>query len=204
MHQVRDQAMMKPGEGKSQISSEDFENSHRQLRNIVLIFGNLYIFDSVSCDFVKSLIEYFCKNLNDQVLELTLLLIQNTGSKIRSDNPRILKDLITLIKEASDQYTKVNNFQTKKQEFILQTLNDIKLNKRIKADPIEKLNFLINWVKKNVIHRFKLSQKLFPMDFEGAFNSDFSSNRWWIPTDSNNFKNKGVKTEDITVISKLI
>ena len=163
LHQVKGSLFKKSDSGKGLISDDELENDYRKMRNIILIFANLYIFDSISCDFIKSLIEFLCKNINDNVLELTLLLIQNTGSKIRSDNPRILKELITLIKESSDQYTKLNNFQTKKQDFILQTLNEIN-GRELPKDTIQHLLSLKSQ-NFNLFYRFCKFLLSFPLKY---------------------------------------
>jgi hypothetical protein len=38
-----------------------------------------------------------------------------------------------------------------KEKYLLETLQDIRMNKKIKGDPTERLSFLVNFVKKSII-----------------------------------------------------
>lgn len=59
------------------------------------------------------------------------------------------------------------------------TLNDIRLNKKLKSNPLERVNFFINWLKKQIISTHKLTPKVFPIDFNTAFKANKESLRWF-------------------------
>ena len=84
-------------------------------------------------------------------------MIQNVGMKIRKDDPKLLKQLIIDINECFEKFTKNNSNldkQTFKINFILETLNNIKLNKNLKINnPLERYEFYINFIKKIILHK---------------------------------------------------
>ena len=55
----------------------------------------MYYFDSITLDFIKSFIFHGLENKIE--LEFLLIIMQNVGTKIRSDNPKVLKDIIDKI-----------------------------------------------------------------------------------------------------------
>lgn len=68
--------------------------------------------------------------------------------KIRQDNPGKLKSLVT---DVTEQFTKDDKQEkSRNTQFILDLLNDIKLNK-YKNDLKDKLAFLISFLQKRVI-----------------------------------------------------
>ena len=65
------------------------------------------------------------------------------GPKIRKESPLILKELINAIQ------TKIEVFQNSlKAKFILLLLNDIRMNKNLKSNPMERMEVIVNWLKK--------------------------------------------------------
>ena len=65
------------------------------------------------------------------------------GPKIRKESPLILKELINSIQ------TKIEVFQNSlKAKFILLLLNDIRMNKNLKSNPMERMEVIVNWLKK--------------------------------------------------------
>lgn len=150
------------------------------LKNISLIFSYFYIFDSISLDFLYEYISFLLQDIDNEIVEILLNLLQNTGLKIRKDNPKLLKEIIELTKTSFDRYKaekNVNGFE--KGDFLLMILNDIKLNKNIKNNPFETLSFLLSWLKKNVIQKMKIVQKVFSLDFKTTLNADFTKRKWW-------------------------
>lgn len=92
--------------------------------------------------------------------------MKNIGLKIRSDSPALLKQIIEKIKEAVENYKlKLDNVPSTI-EFILSTLNDIKMNKKVEGDLTENSQFLGNWLSKNIIQKMSLGKKLYPLTFE--------------------------------------
>jgi len=91
--------------------------------------------------------------------------LELTGHKIRNDSPLILKRIIEHTKEKLEGSTLKANFSAKI-SYIIELLNCIKLNKIIKNDPTERLSFLKNWLKNQVMIKLKLKQITFPLTFE--------------------------------------
>lgn len=144
-----------------------------QLSNVI---SYLYIYDAVGIDFVFSFVEYLLANLCPATLDTLLKLLQNTGMKVRSDNPGKLKSLISDVTERFQ--TDDSQEKSRNNQFILDLLNDIKLNK-YKNDLKEKLAFLISFLQKRVVQKYKVVQKCFPADFMHCFSSDFSKKQWY-------------------------
>ncbi|KAL4459343.1 hypothetical protein ABPG74_017956 [Tetrahymena malaccensis] len=154
-----------------------------KLRNITIVFSYFYIFDDVSIDFISGYLEHLLQNINQRTIEALLILVQHVGAKIRQDNPQILKNIIDNTKVKVDEYStklKAQGKQVpKKIEFVMLTLNDIRLNKKLKTDPVQRLNFFMNWLKKNIIQKMKLTKRTFPVDFKFAYNSKRDTPRWY-------------------------
>jgi hypothetical protein len=68
------------------------------------------------------------------------------------------------------------------------TLNDLKSNKKINNDPIERLNFLLNWFKKSIITKNNLTSVMFPQGFKHCLESNFDNINWWRPITTNQDK----------------
>lgn len=161
-------------------NSDNLKENIFKLKNISLIFSYFYLFDSITLDFVFEFITSLLQKIDNDMIEILLTIIQNTGLKIRKDNPKLLKDMIDQIKTAFDRYKNENSIQGfEKGDFLLMILNDIKLNKNIKNNPFETLSFLLSWSKKNVLQKMKLVPKIFSLDFNKLLEADFTRRQWW-------------------------
>ena len=78
-------------------------------------------------------------------------MISYSGYKLRKDAPGTLKDIINDIKTYSEEVRRKKVTQDKKIEFLLDDLENLKLNKIQKDDTGDRILFLKNWLKKNVI-----------------------------------------------------
>jgi nucleolar MIF4G domain-containing protein 1 len=135
--------------------------NHTYVKNITLVVSNWFLLESVGFDFVKEYILNLLEHISPEVIESIISLIQYCGRKIRSENPGNLKIIIDQIKEkvAEDQssgikihiYLIIDEQQKSKINFLVMTLNDLKANKKLNNDPSVRLEFIINWLKKNVI-----------------------------------------------------
>jgi len=176
---------------KSLENPEDPE-TFQILKNISLVLSYFYIFDSISLDFINEYLSFLIEKMNGEIIELLLIIIQNIGTKVRKDNPKILKDLIDFIKDSFEKYKVSKGIPSlQRGDFLLMMLNDIKLNKNIKNNPFESLSFLMGWVKKNVVGRMKLVPKIFCIGFKSLKNADFEKNKWWIQRESINLHDLG-------------
>ncbi|CAD8063685.1 unnamed protein product [Paramecium primaurelia] len=149
--------------------------ANHEVKNITLIFCHWYLFESISLQFIKEFIKYLLKTQTADNVENLLIIIQYCGKKIRQDNPAILKLIIEDIKQA---FQNVSESRTK---FLLMTLDDLRLNKKIISQS-ERLEFILNWHKQRTQ---KLIHRIFCQGFDFSYESQFLSNNWWKPIVSN-------------------
>lgn len=117
---------------------------------MIQVFCHFYIFNSVSIDFIRGIFDDLIKEISESDIELLIVLVNFCGHKIRSDSPAALKHIVSNVKSSIEKYQSTKSEHSKKIDFILINLNDIKMNKKIKNNPIERLQYLINWLKKSV------------------------------------------------------
>ncbi|CAD8175224.1 unnamed protein product [Paramecium octaurelia] len=146
-----------------------------EVKNITLILCHWYLFESISLQFIKEFIKYLLKSQTADNVENLLIIIQYCGKKIRQDNPAILKLIIEDIKQA---FSTASESRTK---FLLMTLDDLRLNKKI-ASQSERLEFILNWHKQRTQ---KLIHRIFCQGFDFSYESQFLSNNWWKPIVTN-------------------
>lgn len=133
------------------------------------------MFEGLQVDFIFDYLAYLLENLDERILDLIMLTIQNTGNRLRRENPKFLKQFIDKVKE-----TIKPELANTKTNLLLEILNDLKLNKNIRNDPTQSLEFLNNWLKRGVIIKRKMVQKSFPLSFKDALSCDFTKKNWWI------------------------
>ncbi|CAD8079426.1 unnamed protein product [Paramecium sonneborni] len=148
---------------------------NHEIKNITLIFCHWYLFESISLQFIKEFIKYLLKNQTADNVENLILIIQYCGKKIRQDNPAILKMIIEDIKQA------FQNASESRTKFLLMTLDDLRLNKKITSQS-ERLEFILNWYKQRTQ---KLIHRIFCQGFDFSQESQFLSNNWWKPIVTN-------------------
>ena len=116
------------------------------MKNITLIISLFYIFESITVEFLKSYLDFILNHAALDRIELIMIMIQNTGMKIRGDNPKILKEMIEKITN-----TLKSDSEQGKEKYLLETLYDIRMNKKIKGDPTERLQILVNFVRNGIL-----------------------------------------------------
>lgn len=135
-------------------------------KNLALVIANFYLFNSISTDFVINFARALLTKSTIHDLDIFLLLIKSVGLKIRSDSPPLLKRLIDDAKQKIEQIQSASENRNSVIEFILLTLNDIKMNKKVEGDLMQSSQFLTTWLQKNVVAKMSLSKKLFPLSFD--------------------------------------
>ncbi|KAE8009038.1 hypothetical protein FH972_005496 [Carpinus fangiana] len=119
------------------------------LRNITLLLSHLYIFGVFSGDLICDFLIMLGKRLTEIDVSTILTTLQCCGMKIRSDDPFAMKNFIQSVQNrvnelkasSGDGQEKING---KRMEFMLETILDIKNNKkRPKEDPAHH-----TWIKK--------------------------------------------------------
>jgi hypothetical protein len=152
------------------------------LKHITLVFSLFTHYGSLGVHFMREYLEFLCKNFSVASLELIQVAVVNAGRAIRSESPLILKSLIQEILSTFAEFKKGKESYPQAVDFIIQALESIKVNKSIKNDPTEKLEFLKNYLHKSLPKRFGLSKKRFPCGFNQALAANFSNGKWFLPS----------------------
>ena len=108
------------------------ERLARELDNLVLILSYLYSFGVVACNVIYDLIRELVQAMGERDVELLLLLLRSAGHQLRADDPAALKDIVLLVQERATQVEAKSTFSGRVKH-MLETINDLKNNKRRKA-----------------------------------------------------------------------
>ena len=68
-------------------------------KNCIKVFCYMYMLSSITIDFVKELFLEVSSQITHSNIELLYLLVTTVGSKIREDDPKVLKDIISSIQD---------------------------------------------------------------------------------------------------------
>ncbi|XP_052155498.1 uncharacterized protein LOC127773471 [Oryza glaberrima] len=158
------------------------------LRNLTLLLCYLCIFDVISSDLVYDLLSVLSKRLTELDVSTILTILQCCGMKLRGDDPGAMKDFVLSIQNSVNQLklkahpAGQDNGQaemhSKRMEFMLETICDIKNNKkRPKEDPAHHTR-IKKWLQKlkaeGVLLRGLTWSKLLDPDKKG---------QWWLSGD---------------------
>nr|DAD22690.1 TPA_asm: hypothetical protein HUJ06_024153 [Nelumbo nucifera] len=130
--------------------AKSFEDAYMKedsisLRNLTLLLSYLCIFGVCSSDLIYDFLIMLSKRLMEMDVSTILTILQCCGMKLRGDDPASMKDFISSVQNRVNELKfpsgsttpgqpKINN---KRMEFMLETIIDIKNNKRrVKEDPV--------------------------------------------------------------------
>eukprot|EP00268_Persea_americana_P026983 TRINITY_DN26507_c0_g1_i5.p1 TRINITY_DN26507_c0_g1~~TRINITY_DN26507_c0_g1_i5.p1 ORF type:complete len:778 (-),score=190.20 TRINITY_DN26507_c0_g1_i5:135-2468(-) len=125
-------------------------------RNLTLLLSYLCVFGVCSSDLIYDFLSVLSKRLKELDVSTILTILQCCGMKLRGDDPTAMKDFILDVQNKvnelkflsgsiPDGQPKINN---KRMEFMLETICDIKNNKkRLKEDPAPHTR-LKKWLQK--------------------------------------------------------
>ncbi|EMS52341.1 Nucleolar MIF4G domain-containing protein 1 [Triticum urartu] len=151
------------------------------VRNLMLLFSYLCIFDVIACDLVYDLLSVLSERLTELDVSTVLTILQCCGMKLRGDDPGAMKDFVLSIQNSM--------------EFMLETICDIKNNKkRSKEDPSQHTR-VKKWLQKlkseDILLRGLKWSKLLDPEKKG---------QWWL---SGDVSSTAGNVEDVAaVISK--
>ncbi|VAH14334.1 unnamed protein product [Triticum turgidum subsp. durum] len=151
------------------------------VRNLMLLFSYLCIFDVIACDLVYDLLSVLSERLTELDVSTVLTILQCCGMKLRGDDPGAMKDFVLSIQNSM--------------EFMLETICDIKNNKkRAKEDPSQHTR-VKKWLQKlkseDILLRGLKWSKLLDPEKKG---------QWWL---SGDVSSTAGNVEDVAaVISK--
>ncbi|XP_057968487.1 uncharacterized protein LOC131157992 isoform X2 [Malania oleifera] len=121
---------------------EYLEEDNLSLRNLTLLLAYLCIYGVCSSDLIYDFLNMLSKRLSEADVATILTILQCCGVKLRGDDPTAMKNfvfsvqnMVNGLKLSGHGQEKINN---KRMEFMLETICDIKNNKkRPKEDPAQ-------------------------------------------------------------------
>ncbi|KAL6594700.1 hypothetical protein ACP70R_048438 [Stipagrostis hirtigluma subsp. patula] len=182
------------------------------VRNLTLLFCYLCIFGVISSDLVYDLLSVLSKRLTELDVSTVLTILQCCGMKLRGDDPGAMKDFVLSIQNSVNQFKSQSSVRedgktdihSKRMEFMLETICDIKNNKkRPKEDPSHHTR-IKKWLQKlkaeDVILRGLTWNRLLDPDKKG---------QWWLSGDVSSTANNiedvaAVISKDVSETQKLL
>ncbi|RYR04407.1 hypothetical protein Ahy_B06g084130 isoform C [Arachis hypogaea] len=162
---------------------EYLKEDNLSLRNLTLLLSYLCIFGVCSSDLIYDFLVMLSKRLTEIDVSIILAVLQCCGMKIRADDPISMKNFIVSVQKTTndlkassrDNHEKRNS---KRMEFMLETICDIKNNKkRQKEDPAHHTR-IKKWLQKlrvdDILLRGLKWSKLLDPDKKG---------QWWLTGD---------------------
>lgn len=182
------------------------------LRNLTLLFCYLCIFGVISSDLVYDLLSILSKRLTELDVSTVLTILQCCGMKLRGDDPGAMKDFVLSIQNSVNQlklHSGVGedgktDIRSRRMEFMLETICDIKNNKkRPKEDPSHHTR-VKKWLQKlkseDILLRGLTWSRLLDPDKKG---------QWWlsgdVPSTAGNIEDvAAVISKDVAGTQKLL
>ncbi|KAK1370492.1 nucleolar MIF4G domain-containing protein 1 [Heracleum sosnowskyi] len=123
------------------------------LRNLILLFSYLYIFGVFSSDLMYDFIAMLSKRLTEVDVSIILTVLQSCGMKLRSDDPAAMKDFIVSVQKRVNELKSKSESNDasksgKRMEFMLETICDIKNNKRKPKEENVQHTRINKWLQK--------------------------------------------------------
>ncbi|KAL5770276.1 hypothetical protein ACOSP7_014430 [Xanthoceras sorbifolium] len=183
--------------------AKSFENEYRKednisLRNITLLLSYLCVFGVCSSELIYDFLIMLSKRLAEIDVSTILTILQCCGMKIRSDDPAAMRDFILSVQNrvgelkvsSGDGEDKINS---KRMEFMLETICDIKNNKkRPKEDTVQHTR-IKKWLQKlrveDILIRGLTWSKLLDPEKKG---------QWWLS------REMAAKTENVEEVASTI
>ncbi|MBA0770567.1 hypothetical protein Gotri_019186 [Gossypium trilobum] len=162
---------------------EYLKEDNLSLRNLTLLLSYLCIFGVCSCDLIYDFLIMLSKRLTEIDVSTILTVLQCCGMKIRGDDPVAMKNFILCVQNrvnelkalSGDGEAKING---KRMEFMLETICDIKNNKKKPKEDTVQHTRIKKWLQKlrveDILIRGLKWSKLLDPDKKG---------QWWLPGD---------------------
>lgn len=162
---------------------EYLKEDNLSLRNLTLLLSYLCIFGVCSCDLIYDFLIMLSKRLTEIDVSTILTVLQCCGMKIRGDDPVAMKNFILCVQNrvnelkalSGDGEAKING---KRMEFMLETICDIKNNKKKPKEDTVQHTQIKKWLQKlrveDILIRGLKWSKLLDPDKKG---------QWWLPGD---------------------
>ncbi|VFR03496.1 unnamed protein product [Cuscuta campestris] len=164
---------------------EEYLKEDMSLRNLTLLLSYLYIFGVFSSDLIYDFLVMLSKRLTEADVATILSVLQCCGMKLRGDDPIAMKNFIMSIQNRVNELKTLptdaqSNHNSKRMEFMLQTICEIKNNKKKPKEETVQLTRIKKWLQKlrvdDIILRGLKWCKLIDPDKRG---------QWWLSGDVN-------------------
>lgn len=114
---------------------EYLEEDNLSLRNLTLFLSYLYIFGVCSSELVYDFLIMLSKRLTEVDVSTVLTVLQTCGMKLRGDDPVEMKNFISIVQSRVNEMKASSgdgqsNITSKRMDFMLETICDIKNNKK--------------------------------------------------------------------------
>ncbi|KAG0452782.1 hypothetical protein HPP92_025446 [Vanilla planifolia] len=162
---------------------EYHKGDNLSLRNLSLLLSYMYIFGVCASDLIYDLLDVLSKRLRELDASSILTLLQCCGMKLRGDDPTSMKDFILTVQNKVNEMKSASpstqggepGINSKRMDFMLETICDIKNNKRrSKEDPSHHAR-IKKWLQKlraeDILLRGLSWKKLIDPDKKG---------QWWL------------------------
>ncbi|XP_031094036.1 nucleolar MIF4G domain-containing protein 1-like isoform X2 [Ipomoea triloba] len=155
------------------------------LRNLTLLFSYLYTFGVFSSDLMYDFLVILSKRLTEADVSTILAVLQSCGMKLRGDDPVGMKNFIISIQNRVNELKTLSrdaqsSLDSKRMEFMLETICDIKNNKKRPKEETMQLTRIKKWLQKlrvdDILLRGLRWSKLLDPDKRG---------QWWLCGDFN-------------------
>ncbi|XP_073035000.1 uncharacterized protein [Primulina eburnea] len=150
------------------------------LQNLALLLSNLYVFGVCSSELMYDFLLILSKRLTELDVSTIKTVLQCCGMKLRGDDPSEMKNLISSVQSRAN-YLKASseegqsNLSCNRMRFMLETIYDIKNNRKRSEENTPKYTQVKKWLQKlkvdNILIRgLKWSQLLDP----------YKKGQWWL------------------------
>ncbi|KAL6995283.1 hypothetical protein U1Q18_005419 [Sarracenia purpurea var. burkii] len=162
---------------------EYLEENNHSLQNLTLLLSNLYVFGVCSSDLIYDLMIMLSKRLMEIDVSTILTILRCCGMNLRGDDPAAMKQFVLSVQNKANELKASTgnggpNTSSKRMEFMLETICDIKNNKKRAKEDTPQLTRIQKWLHKLrvediLIRGLKWSRLLDPG----------KKGQWWLPGD---------------------
>ncbi|XP_059646488.1 uncharacterized protein LOC132293158 [Cornus florida] len=174
------------------------EEDNLSLRNLTLLLSYLYIFGVCSSELIYDFMIILSKRLTEIDVSTILTILQCCGMKLRGDDPTAMKNFIQSVQNRVNELKASSGndqerLTSRRMEFMLETIFDIKNNKKRPKDDTEQHTRIKKWLQKlrvvDVLIRGLKWSKLLNPDKKG---------QWWLSGDTTSM------TDDVEEVASTI
>ncbi|KAL3644207.1 hypothetical protein CASFOL_012139 [Castilleja foliolosa] len=163
---------------------EFLKEDNLSLRNLTLLFSYLYVFGICASELIYDFLIMLGKRLTEVDVSTVLTVLQCCGMKLRGDDPVGMRNFIlsvqSRVKELkTSSENEQSNLISKRMEFMLETISDIKNNKKKSKEDTAQHTRIKKWLQKlrvdDVLLRGLTWNKLVDPNKKG---------QWWLSGDN--------------------